>query len=133
MPCHGEARHLEVRFAIDSPVEGGGFEPSVPLYGELGAGACDATRAAIVKPGTPDRASTRSASDLRHAWDGQSRARDRLGDFEHPAASLFAFSARFEICRDDRIVGRGKGPNSGRERDSLIRAKLSLIARFNSL
>jgi hypothetical protein len=25
-----------------------------------------------------------------------------------PAASLFAFSARFEICRDDRIVGRAK-------------------------
>ena len=56
-----------------------------------------------------------------------------FGDFEHLAASLFAFSARFEIGRDDRIVGRGKGPNSGRERDSLIRAKLSLIARFNSL
>src|SRR5712671_2513209 len=40
------------RFA-DSLLEGDGFEPSVPLYGELGAGACDATRAAIVKPGTP--------------------------------------------------------------------------------
>jgi hypothetical protein len=57
-----------------------------------------------------------------------------FGDFGHLAASLFAFSARFEISRDDRIVGRGdKGPNSGRERDSLIGAKLSLIARFNSL
>ena len=31
-----------------------------------------------------------------------------FGDFEHLAASLFAFSARFEICRDDRIVGRAK-------------------------
>ena len=29
-----------------------------------------------------------------------------FGDFEHVAAPLFAFSARFEICRDDRIVGR---------------------------
>jgi hypothetical protein len=29
-----------------------------------------------------------------------------FGDFEHLAASLFAFSARFEICREDRIVGR---------------------------
>jgi hypothetical protein len=28
-----------------------------------------------------------------------------FGDFEHLAAPLFAFSARFEICRDDRIVG----------------------------
>jgi hypothetical protein len=32
----------EVRFATDSPLEGAGFEPSVPLYGELGAsGVCD--------------------------------------------------------------------------------------------
>jgi hypothetical protein len=31
-----------------------------------------------------------------------------FGDFEHLGASLFAFSARFEICRDDRIVGRAK-------------------------
>ena len=87
------------------------------------------TRAAIVKPGTPDRSRRRARRAICGTpGDGQSRARDRLGDFEHLAASLFAFSARFEICRDDRIVGRGKGPNSGRERDSLIRAKLSLIA-----
>jgi hypothetical protein len=26
-----------------------------------------------------------------------------FGDFEHPSASVFAFSATFEICRDDRI------------------------------
>jgi hypothetical protein len=67
---------------------------------------------------------------------GQSRARDLeigFGDFEHLAASLFAVSATFEICRDDRIFGRAKAPNSGRERVSLIRAKISLIARFNSL
>jgi gluconolactonase len=32
----------EIRFADDSPVEGEGFEPSVPLHGEVGAsGACD--------------------------------------------------------------------------------------------
>ena len=29
--------HKEVRFAGDSPLEEGGFEPSVPVYGELGA------------------------------------------------------------------------------------------------
>jgi hypothetical protein len=34
--------HQRIRFALDSLVEGAGFEPSVPLYGELGAsGACD--------------------------------------------------------------------------------------------
>ena len=95
--------------ALDSPLEGGGFEPSVPLYGELGADACDATHAAIVKPGTPDRSRRRARRAICGTpGDGQSRARDRLGDFEHLAASLFAFSARFEICRDDRIVGRAK-------------------------
>jgi hypothetical protein len=51
----------EVRFAPDSPFEGDGFEPSVPLYGELGAlGRVRRTRAAIVKPGTPDRARRRA-------------------------------------------------------------------------
>jgi hypothetical protein len=29
-------------------------------------------------------------------------------DFEHLAASRFNFSATFEICRDDRIVGRAR-------------------------
>ena len=71
---------LSVRFATDSALEGGGFEPSVPLYGELGAGACDATRAAIVKPGTPDRASTRSASDLPR----QARSRPTTSLWAHP-------------------------------------------------
>ena len=31
-----------------------------------------------------------------------------FGDFEHLAASLFAFSARFEICRDDRDCRQAK-------------------------
>jgi hypothetical protein len=45
---------------VDSPLEGAGFEPSVPLYGELGtSGACDATHAAIVKPETSDRSRRR--------------------------------------------------------------------------
>src|SRR5712671_3476204 len=110
------------------------FSRSPSTVSSVHSGACDATHAAIVKPGTPDRSRRRARRAICGTpGDGQSRARDRLGDFEHLAASLFAFSARFEICRDDRIVGRGKGPNSGRERDSLIRAKLSLIARFNSL
>jgi len=30
-----------------------------------------------------------------------------FGDFEHLAASLFAFSAMVEICRDDRICRQG--------------------------
>jgi hypothetical protein len=50
-----------VRFAADSALEEGGFEPSVPLYvSSVHSGACDATHAAIVKPGTPDRARRRA-------------------------------------------------------------------------
>jgi hypothetical protein len=39
-----------------------------------------------------------------------------FGDFEHLAASLFAFSATFEICRDDTICRQGscqKADDSG--------------------
>src|SRR5712671_647252 len=44
-----------------SLLEETGFEPSVPLYGQLGAlGRVRWTRAAIVKPGTPDRSRRRA-------------------------------------------------------------------------
>jgi hypothetical protein len=70
------------------------------------SGACDATHAAIVKPRTADRfASTRSASDAARPGMDKAELEIGFGDFEHLAASLFAFSARLEICRDDR---RGK-------------------------
>jgi MFS family permease len=42
-----------------------------------------------------------------------------FGDPEYLAASLFAFSATFEICRDDTICRQGSCQNSGRRRDSL--------------
>jgi hypothetical protein len=54
----------------DSPLEGGGFEPSVPLYGEFGAlGRVrrDPRRHREAR-NARSFASTRSASDLRHAW-----------------------------------------------------------------
>ena len=34
-----------------------------------------------------------------------------FGDFEHLGASLFAFSATFEICRDDTICRQGSCQN----------------------
>ena len=36
MACRGGAKGEEVRFATDSPVEGAGFEPSVPLAASEG-------------------------------------------------------------------------------------------------
>src|SRR5260370_37698478 len=86
-------------------LEGGGFEPSVPLYGELGADACDATHAAIVKPGTPDRSRRRARRAICGTpGDGQSRARDRLRDFGARGTPLFTFSATFQIRWDRRSL-----------------------------
>ena len=57
----GKAAFAQIEFAADSPLEGTGFEPSVPLYGQLGtSGACDATHAAIVKLETSDRSRRRA-------------------------------------------------------------------------
>src|ERR1700676_2266823 len=60
----------KVRFALDSLLEGGGFEPSVPLYGELGAlGRVRRDPRRHRESRNPRSfAPTRSASDLRHAW-----------------------------------------------------------------
>jgi hypothetical protein len=73
-------------------------------------GARDATHAAIVNPGTPivrvDELGERFAACPGGAFH-MDKAGPELeigfGDFEHLMASLFAFSATFEICRD---VGR---------------------------
>jgi len=106
--------------------------PWSPVDGELGAPGPRATRAARHRE-TPERrsfASTSSASDLRHTWGAFHMDKAGLeieigfGDFEHLGASLFAFSATFEICRDDRFVGRAAA-KTGRQRDSLITAKIS--------
>ena len=72
------------RFAPDSPLEGGGFEPSVPLYGELGALA-RATRdhAAMVKPGTPDRSRRRTRRAICGTPRGVPELEIGFGDFEH--------------------------------------------------
>src|ERR1700730_1060758 len=74
--------------------------PRSPGYGELGALA-RATRdhAAMVKPGAPDRSRRRT----RRAICGTPGA--HLSS-RCASASRFAFSATFEICRGDRIVGR---------------------------
>src|SRR6266853_109693 len=74
------ARSPRSRFATDSPLEGGGFEPSVPLYGELGAlGRVrrDPRRHREAR-NARSFASTRSATDLRHAW-GRTKPGSRHG------------------------------------------------------
>jgi len=88
-------------------------KPWSPVDGELGAPGPRATRAARHRE-TPERrsfASTSSASDLRHTWGAfhmdKAGLEIEIGDFEHLAASLFAFSATFEICRDDTICRQG--------------------------
>jgi hypothetical protein len=84
----------EIRFAPDSPLEGGGFEPSVPRlrWSSVQLAARDATDA------TPERrsfASTSSASDFRmpgapFTWK-KAGVELEIGfrDFEHLAAAPF--------------------------------------------
>ena len=58
---HGWNAPPKVRFAADSSLEGEGFEPAVPpTMSSVHSGACDATHAAIVKRGTPDRSRRRA-------------------------------------------------------------------------
>jgi hypothetical protein len=98
----------KVRFAPDSPVEGAGFEPSVPLHGELGA-LGRVRRDPRRHREAPERPIVRvDARFAARLGMDEAELDIGLGDFEHLAASLFAFSARFQICRDDRIVGRAK-------------------------
>src|SRR5260370_10519410 len=74
------------------------------------AGGCDATHAAIVKPRNASIVRGDALGERFAARLGMDKAELEIGfgDFEHLAASLFAFSARLEICRDDRIAGRVK-------------------------
>jgi hypothetical protein len=85
-------------------------QPSVPrLYGALGSARRDPRRHREAQ-NARSFAATSSASDLRGTPGAPSWTKLELeigfADFEHLAASPFAFSATFEICRDDRIVGR---------------------------
>jgi hypothetical protein len=49
-----------------------------------------------------------------------------FGDFEHLAASLLAFPATFEICRNDRICRQEQMPNSGRDNHSFVPMPLAI-------
>jgi hypothetical protein len=91
-------------------VEETGFEPSVPLYGELGALGCVRRDPRRHREARNARSFVDALGERFAARLGMDKAALEIGfgDFEHLAASLFAFSARFEICRDDRIVGRAK-------------------------
>src|ERR1700730_15787184 len=87
-------------------------QPSVPrLYGALGRARRD-PRLHREAQNAGSFAATSSASDLRGTPGAPSWTKLELeigfGDFEHLAASPFAFSATLEICRDDRVGGRAK-------------------------
>jgi hypothetical protein len=57
--CAGEAPGREIRFAVDSPVEGDGFEPSVPRVGNYAHETALFDRHGIFRP-----FSTAAAPDL---------------------------------------------------------------------
>jgi hypothetical protein len=105
----------KVRFAPDSPLEETGFEPSVPLYGELGAlGRVRRTRAAIVKPGTPDRSRQRARRAICGTpGDGQSRALDRLRRLRASSGVSVRLLGKVRDLSGRSGLSAGKGPNRG--------------------
>src|SRR5690242_1267267 len=74
--------------------------------------------------------------DLRSApftWTkGRIRARDRLQRLRASGGALFAFSAKTRSVGTISFVGKANAKKWTRA-DSLMREKISLIARFNSL
>jgi hypothetical protein len=94
-----------------------------------------ATDAAIAKLGTPVVASTSSTSDFQHAsgvHGRRPRARNRLRRLQAFGRRPSSPSPLFSISVGT-IGFVGKCQNSGREWDSLVIAKISLIAQSNSL
>jgi len=100
------------------------FEPSVPLYGELGALGARRDPRRHREPGTPDRSRRRARRAIcgtpgapsHGIWRPCSPSRQRLIS-----------------VRTIGFVGRANAQIAERGQDSLITAKISLIARFNSL
>jgi hypothetical protein len=98
--------------------------------------ARDATDAAIAKLGTPvvrvNELDERFAACLGAHMDAGLELEIGFGDVEHLGGVPARLLGNSRSVGDDRICREGKCQNSGRERDSLIRPKISLIARFNS-
>jgi hypothetical protein len=110
--------------------------PAKVELGAAGGGRCYRCRHRA-KPGTPIvriselwRAISACPARLSHGQKPASSLRIGFRTFERIWWRLFRFSAMFQICRDDRICRQGECQNTGRERDSLITAETSLIARF---
>jgi hypothetical protein len=98
--------------------------------------ARDRTDAAIAKPETPFvRVDELGDQISGNAWrsfhmdKSRLRARDRLRRLRASGGALFAFSAK--TGSDD--LSSKQMPKSVTRADSLMREKISLIARFNSL
>ena len=85
--------------------------------------ARDLTHTAPAQPGNGEPGVACSASDFRIPRPSATRASGGVP---------LCFLATFEIYRDDTICRQGCCRNSGRQRDSLIGEKITLIARFTS-
>jgi hypothetical protein len=98
--------------------------------------ARDRTDAAIAKPETPfvrvDELGGQISGNAWRAFTWTKPEREiGFGGFEHLRRPL-RLLGKDEVCRDDRICRQSKC-QKGTRADSLMREKISLIARFNSL
>jgi len=100
--------------------------------------ARDRTDAAIAKPETPfvrvDELGGQISGNAWRALHGQNRrrARDRLRRLRASGGALFTFSAKTRSVGTIAFVVKANAKKWTRA-DSLMREKISLIARFNSL
>src|SRR6267154_2460948 len=117
----GEVPERSNEFALDSALEGGGFEPSVP---RLRWSSVQLSWRRATRPMPPRKPIVRvdefgerfpHARRAFHMDKSRRRARDRLLRLRISGGAFFAFSATLEICRDDRIWHQERMPNSGRK------------------
>ena len=101
--------------------------------------ARDRTGVAIAKPKTPfvrvDELGDQISGNAWRAFNMDKTGFERetgLGGFEHLAAPSSPSRRRRGLSRRS-LCRQSKYQKSGRERDSLMRGKTSLIVRFNSL
>jgi hypothetical protein len=117
----------------------GGSVPQL-RWSSVSLAASDRTDAAIAKPETPFvRVDELGDQISGNAWRAFHLDKKPASSARSASAASSIWRCRLrllgedEVCRDDRICRQSKWPKKRTRADSLMRGKISLIVRFNSL